>query len=170
MRCVSCKKTPELVYDNRNYCKSCYCKLLERRISKYLRINNLIEKDDVLYIKDPLLEHLIKTVVKGLPLKIVKKKTKNSRPVVLWTLDDEVSYFVESFFSKSFKLKTTKDIKPLRPLTDNDIALYAKFKKLKFKPNKKPHSYKYLKDLEKKYPELFFSISRSIKELEKVFR
>ena len=76
----------------------------------------------------------------------------------------------ESFFSEKFKLVKKKDILPLRPLKDSDIALYAKYKRLQFKPHKKPYSYAFLKQLEKKYPELFFSISRSIKELAKVMK
>lgn len=170
MDCISCKKKSNLLYDGRDYCSSCYCKLLERRVRKYIRQNKFIKPNDVLFINNPLIFYIIEKVVKGMPLKIVKRKTKNSKTVILWTLDDEVSEFIESILSNKFKLVTRKDIMPLRPLKDSDIALYAKYKKISFKPNNKPYSYKFLKDLEKKYPELFFSISRSIKELEKVLK
>lgn len=169
MKCRSCKKTATLKHENRYYCTSCYCKLIERRASKYLRTVSPIRKDQTLLIKEPLLEFIIKRVVKGMPLKIVKRKTKDSIPVIKWTLDDEVSSFIEKFFSKKFKFKKTKELVPLRPLTDKEACLYARFKKIKFIPNKKPYSYKFLKNLEHKYPEIFFSISRSIKELEKAF-
>ncbi|MEA3430778.1 MAG: hypothetical protein U9R08_05885 [Nanoarchaeota archaeon] len=170
MKCTSCKKKSNFQHEKRNYCRSCYCKLIERRIGKYLRTNSPIKKDDILFIKEPLLEFIIKKIVKGMPFKIVKRKTKISKEVSLWTLDDEVAFFIDRFFSKNFKMKIRKGLSPLRPITDKEAQLYAKFKKLKFIPNKKPDSYKLLKSLEKKYPELFFSISRSIKELEKVFR
>ena len=173
MRCFSCKKSSEVKHNNRHYCRNCFCKLIERRFSKYLRVNKFIKKHDILLISDPLLESIIQKVVKGMPLKIVQRKPRNSsisKRIVLWTQDDEVSHFISSFFSPSFKLQKPDPvcITPLVTVTDEEARQYALFKKLKFKPNKKPYVYSHLKLLEKKYPELFFSVSRSIKELQKV--
>jgi len=168
MTCVSCKKKADLKHETRDYCKSCFCKLLERRVSKYLRLNDIIKKDDILFIKDSVTEFFIGRIVKGMPLKIVHKKTKSAKEVLFWTLDDEVSQFVESFFSKDFKLKTKKELTPLIVLRDDELKHYASFKGLTLNLNKKPNIYTSLKKLEESYPELFFSVNRSIKELRSV--
>jgi len=188
MKCFKCKKNKAVVdlFYIKNLCKSCFFKIIERRLRRYVRLNKFFKKNDKILIIDNLSFYLVKKIIKDLPLKIFfkkipisslnNKKIKNyiknnkiNKIVIPWTLDDEISLFLENIFlSKKTKIKKNY-VKLLRTLTDNELKLFAKFKNIKFKENKKNKDIKkFLDKLEYKHPEIKFSLLKSINQLEKL--
>ena len=105
MKCAACKSTGIVKHESRMYCNKCYCRLIEKRVKRYARANKLFSKDDKLCIKDPNLEHIVKQVVQGMPIKITKRCVKGSKKVIFWTLDDENARFIDKFVSPKFKIE-----------------------------------------------------------------
>jgi len=127
MLCQKCKKAKgeiKLHYLGLRLCKTCFCKLIERRVKKEIRSKNLInEKEKILlldnYSKEARIsEHilnttynnrlnLIKVKVNNFKLGSLNKKTKEiikknkiKQVIIPWNLDDEIIYFTENLFNK----------------------------------------------------------------------
>jgi hypothetical protein len=137
MKCYLCKRKAQIRQQKgRDICNECFCKLIEKRVRKYSRINKLFKKGDKISIEGDVNKYFIKSMLKDLPIKTVSKKGKGVKNVVEQTMDDETNGFVKSLFLNK-KFKKNKDIKLLRVLTDKEAGIFAKIKKLKFKANKK---------------------------------
>lgn len=116
------------------------------------------------------LDYLIKESIKEIK-KTSKNFNKETKIIILpWNLNQESNLFIESIFynkpiKKIFNIKNNIFLKPLIHLSNEEISLYLKLKNL----NKKiVNTTNYiLSDLTKDYPEINFSILKSIKELEK---
>lgn len=188
MKCFKCKKNKAVVdlFYIKNLCKSCFFKIIERRLRKHIRLNKLFKKNDRILIIDNLSFYLVKKIIKDLPVKIFFKEipvnslnnkkikdyirnNKINRIVIPWTLDDEISLFLENIFLNK-KTRIKKDyIKLLKTVTDKEIILFARLKNIKFRENKKNKEIKeFLDKLEYKHPETKFSLLRSINQLEKL--
>lgn len=171
MRCIKCKRKKQLINlaSLEPLCKDCFCKVIEKRIRKKIRLNKLFKKGDRILIADELSFFLVKKIIKDLPVKLFLRKAKGkiSKRVVKWTLDDELLVFLKNmFFGK--KAKKPKQISILDVITDNEAIMFSKLNKIKFKPSIKDKNIaNMLERLEKKYPEIRFSLSRSISELKK---
>ena len=127
MLCQKCKKASaeiKLPYLGLRLCKTCFCKLIEKRVKKEIRSKKLInEKEKILLLdnnsKEAIIsEHIIRVAynsrvdllkVKINELKIgflskeVKvsiKKNKIKQVIIPWNLDDEIIYFTENLFNK----------------------------------------------------------------------
>jgi len=127
MLCQKCKKAKgeiKLPYLGLRLCKTCFCKLIERRVKKEVRSKNLInEKEKILLLDNNskearISEHilnttynnrlnLIKVKVNNFKLGSLNKKTKEiikknkiKQVIIPWNLDDEIIYFTEILFNK----------------------------------------------------------------------
>ena len=127
MLCQKCKKAKgeiKLPYLGLRLCKTCFCKLIERRVKKEIRSKNLInEKEKILLLDNNskearISEHilnttynnrlnLIKVKVNNFKLGSLNKKTKEiikknkiKQVIIPWNLDDEIIYFTENLFNK----------------------------------------------------------------------
>tara|TARA_B100001971_G_C18122316_1_gene500135 strand:+ start:277 stop:834 length:558 start_codon:yes stop_codon:yes gene_type:complete len=162
-------------------CDRCFSKIFEKRIRKYVRVNKIFRKGDNVLVSDELSNYLIKSITKDLPIKIYFKKNINTKNiinknklnkkdkiVIPWTLDDEINSFLENLlFNK--KNKGVKGVKLLKPVTDDEAKVFAKIKGLSFKENKKGEEvYGFLKVLGDKYPDIKFSLLKSVGVLEKI--
>ncbi len=188
MNCENCKKGKATVkYVEKKVCNSCFSRLIEKRIRKYVRLNKFFRKNDRILIMDRFSEYLVKKIIKGLPVKIFYKeiktqdffnnkkikqfaKTKKANKIVFpWTLDDEAILFLESFFNNKKTPTnlgiTTKYIKLLRPVTFREVNVLARIKGFKFRQNIKTPVYNMLDNIEKKHPQTRFSLLRSINQL-----
>lgn len=170
MRCVKCKRRKKLISlaSLEPLCKDCFCKVIEKRIRKKIRLNKLFKKGDRILIEDELSFFLVKKIIKDLPVKLfLRKSNKANKKVIKWTLDDKLLVFLKNiFFGKKFKKR--EQISILDVITDNEAIMFSKINKIKFKPNIKDKNIaNMLERLEKKYPEIRFSLSRSISELKK---
>jgi len=128
----------------------------------------LFKKGDRILTGDELSFYLVKRIIKDLPVKLFLKKpagAKVNKTVIKYTLDDKLSDFLENvFFGK--RIKKPKQISILDVITDNEAVMLSKINNIRFKPNKKDKNIVNLLDrLEKKYPEIRFSLSKSIPEL-----
>jgi tRNA(Ile)-lysidine synthase TilS/MesJ len=151
-------------------CKDCFSKIIEKRIRKRIRLNKLFRKGDRILVSDKLSFYLVKKIIKDLPVKLFlekSKKIKVNKLVVKWTLDDKLLDFLESlFFGK--KTRKPKQISILDVISDDEAVMFSKINNIKFKPNKKDKNIVgLLNSLEKKYPEMRFSLSKSVSELTK---
>jgi hypothetical protein len=146
--------------------KISFCKLVEKRIRKDIRINKLFSKDDRIYVKDPLCKFLIEKIIGTLPKTYVNSESLANKVIVKYTLDDEVNSFLEKFmFNK--KVKEVKGVKLLRTITDKEALLFAKYNSIEFKVNSKNKVItKMLDKLENLYPQTRFSAYKSIKSMQ----
>ncbi|MBW2996390.1 hypothetical protein KY332_03760 [Candidatus Woesearchaeota archaeon] len=149
----------------RAICNRCFCKLIEKRVRKYARVNKLFKKNDRLIVKGAVNRYFVKSMLKGLPVKFVRDRGKK---VVEWTMDDEVNEFVKALFLNK-KVKKSKDIRLLKVVTDKEIERFARIKKLKFKPNPKDKDVqKFLDNVEKKHPNIKYNLLKNIDMLNRL--
>ena len=166
MKCYLCgKKSARKQQKGRAICDKCFCKLLEKRIRKYSRIGKFFRKNDRILVKGDVNKYFIESM--NLPVKFVKKGY--AKIVVQWTLDDSVNEFMKGLFDgKKAKKVSKKEIRLLECATDQEIALFAKLKKLKFKANNKDKEVqKFLEQVDAKHTGAKFGLFRNIQELSK---
>jgi|SaaInlStandDraft_4_1057021.scaffolds.fasta_scaffold68808_1 hypothetical protein len=169
------------------YSESKFLEIIEKRVRKEIRTNKLIEKKDRILIIDNnspesvVSKYLLKKIIKDLPVKIEVKKIdfeigmniegKYDKIIVPWCIDKEDEYFlncitnnIKQIYLGNYELKTKKYVKLLLPLLYSEIVTYAKFKKFKFleKDNQSDVG-NMIDSLEKEYPEIKFSLLKSIK-------
>ncbi len=145
--------------------KSKFCKNIEKRIRKDIRINKLFQKNDRIYVKDKLSKLFIDKIIGTLPKTFTNDLKKANKKVIKYTLDDECNDFLEKLFYNK-KKKQVKEIKLLRKITDKEALLFAKYNNIEFRPNKKNKKIKEILDsLEKSYPQTRFSLLKSIESL-----
>jgi len=123
-KCNRAKAEIKLPYLSLRLCKSCFCRLIERRVKKEIRSKELInEKEKILLLDNNSKEariskHIIRTTYNdrmdllkvkvsefkiGFLSKEVKKaieKNKIKQIIIPWSLDDEIIYFTENLFKK----------------------------------------------------------------------
>lgn len=171
-KCVKCKKNKKLVHlpSLEPVCSGCFCAIIEKRIRKRIRLNKLFKKGDRILVKDELSFFLVKRIIKDLPVKLFRKSNKNgkmSKIVTKRTIDDKLSDYLENIFFGR-KMGKNRRTSILDVITDNEALMFSKINKIKFKPNKKDLVLVNMLDrLEKKYPEIRFSLSKSVSELGK---
>jgi len=145
--------------------KSSFCRTIEKRVRKSLRLDKLFKKNDIIYVKDPLSRFFIDKIVGELPKKFTKDSKKATKIVIKYTMDDKCDAFIEKLFYKKEK-KALKGISVLESITDKEALLFARYNNIKFTPNKKNERTKDMLDkLENLYPQTRFSLSNSIDSL-----
>lgn len=188
MKCYKCEKLGEYKTDNKKFCKYCFSDIIEKRIRKEIRIHDLIQKNDKILILDDnsiksktnifFLEGLIKDPTIKVDIKKIKNfkinknydtKKKYTKIVFPWTLDDEITIYLKSFFEdfKTEFLHTKKIIKPLIGVTYDELSNYSKIKNIKgatSKPIAKDISLM-IERLEKRYPGTKFGVLKTIRKL-----
>ena len=181
MLCQKCKKAKgeiKLPYLGLRLCKSCFCKLIERRVKKEIRSKKLInEKEKILLLDNNSKEariseyilnttynnrlNLVKVKVNNFKLGSLGNKTKETikdnkikQVIIPWNLDDEIIYFSENLFNKG-------DFKFLSNFKQNKISYIKLLRNVldsecllfakcrKFKFKDKPKENKQRKDIKK---------------------
>ncbi len=174
-------------------CDGCFLKLIEKRVRKEVRLRKLFSrKDHILILNDKTKEslvsqYLLRSILKHLPvtflvfevenrfnisekkLKTIVKTDAVNKIVLPWSLEDEVEYFLSKMFGKLEFEKPKKPlrIKLLRNVSDKEIEIFAKIKGFKYKKSK-PYNKdirEMLNKLEKKHPEIKFSVLKSFDSL-----
>jgi len=200
MKCFTCNNKSEL---NLGYlkpvCNSCFCRIIEKRVKKYLRLTCPLKKNERLLVIDDLSYFFITEFLK-LPLDITYKKMKLSmddcifqdeklkkiikekkisRVILPWSCDDENLLFLDSLFTKKSssnlpklsKKSKAKFIKLFKPVTDKELDIYSKQKRinrLKNRLEKKKSTTKtreILDKIEEKNPGAKFSLLKSINDI-----
>ncbi len=172
-KCYACGGKGSLKHLDRDICRKCFLKNIEKRVKKHLGRKLFKKNSNILVIGD--LENvLLKKVIKDLPVKITfKKKLPKEIKGFDWviigkTLDDVGEKFLTGLFKGKLLVgKTKKKIfNLLEPLTLDEVTLYAKLNKIKFKIKKQVGLLEKLKE----YKELKYNLHKNIKELKKVFK
>ncbi|MBD3303575.1 hypothetical protein GF343_00355 [Candidatus Woesearchaeota archaeon] len=179
MKCIKCSKTAKigLKHLGGSLCPSCFAEVIEKRVRKSLRDNKWLKPADrIIYIDDGTLQskagiHLINAIFKNQPFNICFKKgliksaarlSKGYDKVLIpWNMDDEVVQFLDALFNAK-KVPKKRHIKFLINISDEEIAFFAKIKKIKGTQKAKTRLGKMLDDLEKRYPGSKFGLLRSI--------
>jgi tRNA(Ile)-lysidine synthase TilS/MesJ len=183
MGCIKCSKKAEIT--NLKHigpaCRSCFLKIIEKRVRKGLRTKKLIKKNDRILLIDngskeaKAGEFLLKSIIKDLPVKIDAKKAKKisstkkyDKIIMPWSLDDEAEQFLSMVFNKKKHAKYAKKaVKLLKSLSEEEIEQFAKIKRFKYKKKQRSKTKQMLDKLEKRYPGYKFSLLNSIKQLNK---
>jgi hypothetical protein len=165
--CIHCPKSAETDLPHLHpLCAKCFCVVIEKRIRKYARLNKVFSRGDRIIAVGELNSYLIPRIIKSLPAvivhrKTVPKKTSRAKIFVNWTLDDETSSFMENILTGKTKKSPYHSI--LKTVSDQELTLFAKYKKIQFRPNQKnPEVQKFLDTLESRHPETMFSLMKSI--------
>ena len=74
--CARCGKKMQLISlpHIKNVCQSCFARMIEKRVRKYVRKNKIFRKNDRLLVIDDLSFFLVKSIIKGMPSRIFMKK------------------------------------------------------------------------------------------------
>ncbi len=164
MKCYLCNKKAQIKQQKgRSVCDECFSRLIEKRIRKYTRLNKIFRPNDRVLVIGDLSKYFVKSITKGLPIKIFSRKNKKANKiVVIWTADDEANLFLEELFLGKKIKQDKKQVKLLRVITDKEAKLFAKIKKLKFKENKKNKDIqRFIDELEKKDPGAKFRLVKN---------
>ena|GEM_PF-3123440 len=189
MKCQRCKNDSEINYLENHICKSCFVKMLEKRIRKYLRVNEVVHKGDKLILVGSMSEFWINRIFTGLPLKTYKyadkghyfednqllamaKKLK-ARIVIPWTMDHENKYFLQNFVEGHKQAHLGESqlfIKILKPITDQEARILSDIRHLKYKPIFEDRYSKLFNTLEQKYDSVRYAFASSVDEMVKVLK
>lgn len=164
----NCQKCSNPIYHDQ-FCKRCFCEVIERRIRKYVRLKELISKHDILVINNPLCEYLIKSIVQDMPVTI--KQQGEGKNVLAFTMDDEIEWFLDIIFAgKDLEQEIkqqNKDIKLLITITDKEAQAFAQAKNIMF-PQKQRKYQTILEQLEQKHKETRYSLFKSVEGIKKI--
>lgn len=152
-----------IIYFFKKYFQKNYS-LNSLNINKYENQNEITQLDKIKFF--------IKEVNKYFRKNNLKKEKKLKKKIIIlpWNLDNEINSFLESIFYKknlryksNFLYRKFYFLKPLLHISNEEIEIYLKLKKIKFKVNKKENDL--LKNLSKENPEIKFALLKSELEL-----
>ncbi len=135
MTCHKCKNKEQYHGD---FCKPCFCELLERRIKKYLRQQEAIKKDDILVVDNDLVVYVLEHIL-TMPVKIVRDATQEGKKVLAWSMDHELEWFLESLLEKGCVPESHQEgIKLFVTISKKELASYAAAKGIVLSGDLKP--------------------------------
>lgn len=173
MNCLSCQREipTKLGYisNSYRYCSSCFSHIIERRIRKYIRESAPLKRNQRVVVSDQISAHFIQHIT-HVPLVVVKKKQKkNDLVVLLHTLDDVVVQFLDHFLlGKKKVLKKNNELWLFSSITDEELALYCQYHKIRFAAQKHPLK-EMLLQLEKEHSGTLHALSKSVCDLADIF-
>jgi len=194
--CKLCETRPVYEFTNqRKLCRICFIKYFQKKALYIIRKFKMIRNNDVVAYENKgdfrgvVLEDVLKmfsekafislhrvptTLNKQLTRKHkLTKFNKSTKVAIPNTIDTESDKIVHSLIKGNAKnLKELgpvvgKIVKPLYLFLDEEVLLYAKLRKLKFKKQKieKDKISKFIDDLEQKHPEIKHAIINSYLEI-----
>lgn len=166
--CHQCETKPIYEFTNkRKLCKSCFVKYFQKKVFYTIRKFKMARSGDVIGYKnngnfrDAVLEDVLKLFAEKANAKLTKSSKNVNKIAVSSTLDSEAKEIVNDLINYSLKKEISpiegKTIKPLYLFLDEEVLLYAKIRKLKFKQEKKEKEDKignFIDELEEKHPEI----------------
>lgn len=173
MNCLSCQKEipTKLGYVNNcsRYCQGCFAHIIEKRVRKYVKEHHKLKRGQRVVARDAISRFFLEHVV-HVPLTLIRKATKKTDAFVpLRTMDDAIVVFLEHFFfGKKREKKKSKDIFFFTAITDEELALYCKYKGICFTP-KKQRLKEYIYSAEKEHPGTLHALYKSCTDLEDIF-
>jgi len=148
--------------------------MIEKRVRKHIRINKFFKKGDNLIIVSEICNHLIRKIIRDLPLNIQTKKIipkiipKNTLLVLPTTADDEACSMLSTIFQAK-KTKKTRHVPLLLPITDKEAQHYSIINNITFKPQKKDKEVMgFVYSIQEKHPEVLHSLSKTSQHLQDI--
>ena len=180
--CKLCNTKPVYEFTNqRKLCARCFINYFQKKALYIIRKFKMIKSGDVIVYKNKgdfrgvVLEDVLKMFSEKAMVEIIKNKLnkKITKKAISSTIDIESDKIIHSLIKGNVKdLKKVSPvekniIKPLYLFLDEEVLLYAKLKKLKFKKKveKKDKISSFIDDLETKHPEIKRAIINSYLEL-----
>jgi hypothetical protein len=183
---VKCQKCSRQT--SQEFCDSCFADILEKRVRKEIRVNNLLSKGDrILVIDDGSAESKLATIIlprllKELPVRIRILKMKHvlgkvwkghdDRVIIPWNADMETSYVLECIATGkeprwlgNYHIGKQIFIKLFMPCLQSEVERLARLHDLEFRRRGKGTVNFFLDTLESEYPEVKFSIMKSTRAL-----
>jgi len=140
-----------------------------------IRNNDIVAYENKGDFRGVVLEDVLKMFSEKAMIELIRNKSnkKITKKAISSTIDAEANKIVHSLIKRNAKnLKEVapvenKVVKPLYLFLDEEVLLYAKLRKLKFKKQKieKDKISKFIDELEKKHPEIKRAIINSYLEL-----
>lgn len=168
--CKQCESNPVYEFTNkRKLCKSCFVRYFDKKVLYAIRKFKMAHSGKIIGYKnngnfrDAVLEDVLKMFAEKANAKLTKS-SKADKIAVSSTLDSEAEEITHKLIKENFKINFApvegKIIKPLYLFLDEEVLLYAKIKKLKFKiiKEKKDKISSFIDELEEKHPEIKRSI------------
>jgi len=166
--------------NQRKLCARCFINYFQKKALYTLRKFGMIKNKDIVVYENKgdfrgvVLEDILKMFSEKRDIKLVKNKSnKPTKVAIPNTIDIEADKFVHSLIKghaeefKELKPIKGKIIKPLYLFLDEEVLLYAKLRRLKFRKikEKKGEISEFINELEKKHPEIKRAIVNSYLEL-----
>ncbi len=179
--CKLCETNPVYEFTNkRKLCKRCFINYFHKKVLYTLRKFDMIKKEDIIGYKNGknfkgvVLETMLEFIADKMSIKLVNSRDrKNNKLALDSSIDSESEKIIKTLINgRVSDLKRNlpvggKIIKPLYLFLDEEILLYAKLRKLKFKKEKKKKSKinDFEDEFEEKHPEVKRAIVNSVLEL-----
>ncbi len=179
--CKKCETNPVYEFTNkRKLCARCFVNYFQKKVLYTIRKFGMIKNGDVVAYKIPqdfrdvVLEDVLKMFSEKANVELVKNSNKKrfTKFALSDTIDLKSNELVNKLIKENVNLNdfepvSKKIIKPLYLFLDEEVLLYAKLRKLKFKKDKEAKSVieKFLNETEKKHPEVKRAIINSYLKL-----
>ena len=165
MNCSRCQKPASVdLSTTGKLCMSCFCNIIEKRIRKGLRRQN-IKKGEVLVIKDTetpegaMSLYILQKVLKNFPCTI-SSTGDHDRLIIPTNAEQEAATVLECLFHHKPLPKAA--LKPLQHILAEEVNLYVDYKKLSYSEALPKHPLNsVVQDIEKRYPGSLFSLLKS---------
>ena len=177
--CKQCETKPIYEFTNKTkLCSRCFVKYFQKKILYTIRKFKMAHSGDIIgyknngYFRDVVLEDVLKMFAEKANATLTKS-SKADKIAISSTLDYEADEITHNLMKENSKMKFSpvenKIIKPLYLFLDEEILLYAKIKKLKFKQKKekKDKISSFIDELEEKHPEIKRAVVNSFLKIEK---
>ncbi len=173
--CKQCETKPVYEFTNkRKLCSSCFIRYFQKKVLYTIRKFKMAHSGDTIghknnrNFRDVVLEDVLKMFAEKANANLTKSMKNVDKIAISSTLDSEADGITHRLMKKNAKMKFSpvekKIIKPLYLFLNEEILLYAKIKKLKFKKTKekKDKISSFIDELEEKHPEIKRAIVNGI--------
>lgn len=167
MNCEKCNRhtlIPTKI-SGKQYCSKHFEELMEKRIRKYLRIQNKLNTKLTYSIEsnnkenEEILKFYLESIFnKRLKLTKITKNTVENRIISTQTADEIASEFINEFIDDK-NTKNNSKIKPLSHITNKELSELKKIHKIKM--TNTANSQNILQKLEEKYTGTIFSVIKT---------
>ena len=178
--CKLCEIKPVYEFTNqRKLCARCFINYFQKKVLYIIRKFEMIKNNDLIAYENKgdfrgvVLEDVLKMFSEKANIKLIKRDNSKAKKAIPATINTESDKIVHELIKGNVKnLRKLapiqgKIIKPLYLFLDEEVLLYAKLKKLKFKKKteKKDKISGFVDGLEQKHPEIKRAIINSYLEL-----
>lgn len=180
--CKQCYINPVYEFTNkRKLCRKCFMEYFQKKVFYTIRKFKMIKKGEVIgyrkneYLNSVVLKEMLNMLSEKINFELIKLPSKRKTDKIAddSCLDTEANEIVNVIINKdASRLKDSvlikgKTIKPLGLFLEEEILLYAKIRKLKFKEirKKKSKTEEFVNELENKHPEIKRAIVNGMLEI-----